>query len=215
MITRNNALPVLRSANSPVVNALSPASAILLFFATTWRYSLIYQLLCSSHFSPLHTSLLQHFSPPTPGKGKAKKKKGHANILQTQNSNITRQHHTLSTTPSRQANLLIPSPPKFGNPGPVGGAGGAQTSLNVLSIPELKSPHSFSPAPCALASIFFVKVSASFILESEAVVEEVGWETVVGAAEEGLVVSVERKKTLLVIALSIRRRVRKDSKDKN
>jgi hypothetical protein len=204
MITRNNALPVLRSANSPVVNALSPASAILLFFATTWRYSLIYQLLCSSHFSP-----------PTPGKGKAKKKKGHANILQTQNSNITRQHHTLSTTPSRQANLLIPSPPKFGNPGPVGGAGGAQTSLNVLSIPELKSPHSFSPAPCALASIFFVKVPASFILESEAVVEEVGWETVVGAAEEGLVVSVERKKTLLVIALSIRRRVRKDSKDKN
>jgi hypothetical protein len=112
-------------------------------------------------------------------------------IAQIQTSNIKHQHHTPSTTPSRQANLRIPSPPKFGNPGPVGGAGGAQTSLKVLSIPELKSPRSFSPAPWAAASMFFVKVPASFILELE--VEEEGWEVVVRVVEEGLVVSVWRK----------------------
>jgi len=38
---------------------------------------------------------------------------------------------------------------------------GAHTSLNVLSTPELNSPRSFSPAPWAAASMFFVKVDAS------------------------------------------------------
>jgi hypothetical protein len=51
-------------------------------------------------------------------------------------------------------------------------------SLNDLSMLELKSPRSFSPAPCAAASMFFVKVPAC-----ESLSPDEGWDVEVWLEE--------------------------------
>ena len=112
MIPRNSPLPILRR-----VCKLSRRQLVLARISNPLILSNTFALLI--HRQPHPSSLIPSPSPAQPKPQRPKTQTPHTHKSHQSNLTKHRKIQTPSGTPSIQASLLMPSPPKLGNPGPV------------------------------------------------------------------------------------------------